>query len=69
LALSLHVIPAFLPLLIPSAVFSWQCLLPSGPLSPFAFAYAFAFAIAFAIAFALASGIGIVELRLGLGRF
>jgi hypothetical protein len=72
-ALSLHVVPAFLPLLIPLAVFSRQRWLPSGPFCPLAFAlaFAFAFAFAFALAFALAfaTGIGVVKLRLGLGRF
>jgi hypothetical protein len=55
---------------------SRQCWLPSGPLCPLAFAFAFALAFAFAFplsfafvfALAFASGIGVVKLRLGLGR-
>jgi hypothetical protein len=82
-AFALHVVPALLLLLIPSAVIARQCGCPSGLLGPltfafafplaFAFAFAFAFPLAFAFAFAspLASavGIGIVTLRLGPGRF
>jgi hypothetical protein len=79
LALSFRVVPAFLPLLIPSAVFTWLRCLPPGPFCPFAFAFAFPLAFAFAFAFffafaspfsfpfALAASIGVVELRLGLG--
>jgi hypothetical protein len=52
-AFTLHVVPAFLPLLIPSAVFPRQCRLPSGPFCPLAFAFAFAFDFAFAFALPL----------------
>jgi hypothetical protein len=47
-------LPALLPLLIPSAVLARQCGCPSGTLGtfPFAFAFLLAFALAFAFAFA-----------------
>ena len=76
------ILPAWLPLLVPSAGLSRLCGWPSGTFEPlpfaFAFSLAFAFPLAFALAFAFAFafaftagklwGIGIVAFRLDPGR-
>ena len=53
-AFACRILPAFLPLLVPSAMLSRLRGWPSGTFEPLPFAFAFSLAFAFPLAFALA---------------